>query len=161
MILFIGTSLIYIFFLTNRLKFVDSTKTSPIRIRIAATSLDFFDVNVHKHQALLSAYSSVPDYYRRNIERMMLDPELKIFMAFKGDILVGCADLLSIDVGNHYHIQNVIVASDHRRYEKTIIDTIICRHTLFDWKKLIIKFIKSTDAVWLALFFEKLLTMSP
>lgn len=116
MLIFIGTSLIYVFFLTNRLKFVDSVKTSPINVRLAATSFDFFDVNVHKHQALLSAYSSVPDYYRRNIERMMSDPELKTFMAYKGDVLVGCADLISIDVGNHYHIQNVIVASDHRRY---------------------------------------------
>ena len=95
---------------------MNSVKMSTISVRTAVTTFDFFDVNVHRHQALLSAYSSVPNYYSRNIERMMSDSELKIFMAYKGDVLVGCADLLSIDIGNHYHIQNVIVASDHRRY---------------------------------------------
>lgn len=123
MIFFIVTSLICISVLTNRLNYVISFKILPIHVRIAATSNDYFDANVHKHQGLLSTYSSVPDYYRRNIERMMSDPKLKIFMAYNEDILVGCADLLSIDDGNHYHIQNVIVASDHRRYWKTKIDT--------------------------------------
>jgi hypothetical protein len=116
MILVIPASLINILFLINRLKFVDSVKTSPINVRIASTFFDFLDVKVHKHQALSTAHSSVPNYYDRNIERLMSDPEIKIFMAYKGDVLVGCADLLSVDIGNRYHIQNVIVASNHRRY---------------------------------------------
>ena len=87
-----------------------------INVRAAATYVDFFDIIAHKHHALLAGYSNIEDYYHSRIERMLMDTTTKSFMAFKGESLVGCADLLTKNVGTYYHIQNVIVDRDHRRY---------------------------------------------
>ena len=88
-----------------------------INVRPAATYADFFDIIAHKHQAhaLLAGYSNIDDYYHSRIERMLMDTTTRSFMAFKGEILVGCADLLTRNVGTSYHVQNVIVDRDHRR----------------------------------------------
>jgi hypothetical protein len=102
-----------------------------ITVRAAATYADFFDIIAHKHHAhaLLSGYSNIDNYYHSRIERMLMDTTIKSFMAFKGEDLVGCADLLTRKTGTYYHVQNVIVDPDHRRYSSDIIETFyhLCR----------------------------------
>lgn len=88
----------------------------PIAVRVAVTYADYFDIITHKHHSLLAGYSNIENYYHGRIERMMMDTTTKSFMAFKDETLVGCADLLTRNVGINYHVQNVIVGRDHRRY---------------------------------------------
>ena len=46
---------------------------------------------------------------------MIGDANTRNYMAYTGDKLVGCADLITVDEGKHYHIQNVVVHPENRR----------------------------------------------
>lgn len=118
-------SVSYVFFMLAHLFLI--VKATPVKVRTAVSYVDYLSIIAHKHQTLKTGQHRSPDFYRSSIERRMMDLTEKHFMAFKGDILVGCADLLTIDIGNHYHVQNVIVGCDHRRYSH---DTIRLQHKM-------------------------------
>jgi hypothetical protein len=95
---------------------VSKTLRPPkVTVRAATSYLDYFNIISLKHDAVPVGCPNTPDYYQSSITRMIDDPNTRNYMAYSGAKLVGCADLITVDAGYHYHIQNVVVHPDNRR----------------------------------------------
>ena len=84
-------------------------------MRAATSYLDYFNIISLKQDVVPTGCPNTPDYYRSSIIRMIGDANTRNYMAYTGDKLVGCADLITVDEGKHYHIQNVVVHPENRR----------------------------------------------
>ena len=91
-------------------------RPSQVTVRAATSYLDYFNIISLKHEVVPAGCPPNYDYFRSSIIRMVDDPLNRNYMAYRGDKLVGCADLITVDVGKHYHIQNVVVHPTNRRY---------------------------------------------
>ena len=106
---------ILIFSLIQRIYSFDAIRLLPVRVKIAVEYNDYFEIVTHKHRSMMTGLFVSPDHHHGSICRMMENIDHKHFMAYKGDTVVGCADLVTIDLGNYYHIQNVVVNNSFRR----------------------------------------------
>ena len=102
--------------LACRTGFSKTLRPSKVTVRAATSYLDYFNIISLKHDAVPVGCSNTTDYYRSSITRMIDDPNTRNYMAYLGAKLVGCADLITVDAGYHYHIQNVVVRPENRRY---------------------------------------------
>ena len=107
--------LILVLLLVQGIHTLNVVRNPSIDVRVAAVYSDYLDIITHKHKALRTGISVKADQYHHSIGAMMANTKQKHFMAFSADQLVGCADLVTLDTGNHYHVQNVVVNKDFRR----------------------------------------------
>lgn len=101
--------------LIEKLHSFEIIRTSPVVVRTATSYSDYIDIICHKNRALVRGHSIRPDHQHHSITNMMADSNQKHFMAFVGNIVVGCTDLITLSAGELYHVQNVVVSRDYRR----------------------------------------------
>ena len=109
------TCLVLILLLLQRLYSLENVRSPRVVVRAATEYSDYIHIMLHKNRALLTGYSIQPEHQHQSITNMMADLNQMSFMAYIGETIVGCTDLITLSAGSHYHVQNVVVSRDCRR----------------------------------------------
>ena len=115
MTIFNRTYLLIILSLLQRLHSLENGRSPRVVVRTATEYSDYIHIMLHKHRALLTGNSIQPEHHHQSITNMMADSKQISFMAYIGNTIAGCADLITTTAGSQYYVQNVVVSRECRR----------------------------------------------